>query len=575
MKRMTAAILWLAGLAACGGPPPRSSNAGAALLAPQPPSGDLAELIEQYEADRGALERTYGVPFGSRRRARMTAFYDGWEKKLEAIDFGSLSQDGRIDYVLLHNHVRQERALLSRTSRTDELAREMVPFAEGISGLEERRRAFEALDPEKAAGEVVELTKRVKEARKAADGSPDRAAAHRAAEWTRELKGALGAWHKFYSGYDPLFSWWVEKPWKEMDRELEEYSSHLREKSGEKKEGPEGLVGVPVGRDALLAELAREMIPYTPEELIAIAQREFAWCEGRMKEAARELNCGDDWAKALELVKSKHVAPGKQPELIRDLAREAIDFLDRHDLVTIPEVCREVWRMEMMPPERQRVTPYFTGGEVISVSYPTSEMSHEQKLMSMRGNNVAFAHATVHHEVIPGHHLQMFMSERHRPYRQIFRTPFLVEGWALYWEMLMWDLGFGRTAEEKVGMLFWRVHRCARIIVSLGFHLGTMKPAEMTEFLVKRVGHEPDGAAAEVRRYIGGDYGPLYQAAYMLGGLQLRALYHDLVGSGAMTPRAFHDAVLRENAIPIEMIRARLKGAQLPRDFAPQWRFAE
>jgi uncharacterized protein (DUF885 family) len=221
------------------------------------------------------------------------------------------------------------------------------------------------------------------------------------------------------------------------------------------------------------------------------------------------------------------------------------------------------------------VTPYFTGGEVISVSYPTADMPHEQKLMSMRGNNVSFAHATVHHEIIPGHHLQLYMSERHRPYRRLFRTPFLVEGWALYWEMLLWDLGFGRTAEERVGMLFWRVHRCARIIVSLGFHLGTMQPAEMVDFLVQKVGHEVDGATAEVRRYIGGDYGPLYQAAYMLGGLQIRALYKELVTSGKMTARAFHDAVLRENAIPIEMIRASLTGQELTPDFASRWRFAD
>src|SRR6185295_7518292 len=323
-----------------------------------------------------------------------------------------------------------------------------------------------------AAGRMVELSKKVKEARKAAEGVTDRPLAHRASQLCGKLRSALKEWRHFYTGYDPIFTWWVEKPWAEADKELEGFVSLLTDKAGTKKEGAEGLVGLPIGAEGLQAELAREMVPYTAEELIAVARREFAWCEERMKEAAREMGC-DSWAKALEIVKSKHVPPGKQPELIRDLAREAIEFLDKRELVTIPDVCREVWRMEMMPPERQKVTPYFTGGEVISVSYPTADMSHEQKLMSMRGNNVSFAHATVHHEVIPGHHLQLYMSERYRPYRRLFRTPFLVEGWALYWEMLLWDLGFGRTAEEKVGMLFWRVHRCARIIVSLGFHLGT------------------------------------------------------------------------------------------------------
>ena len=165
--------------------------------------------------------------------------------------------------------------------------------------------------------------------------------------------------------------------------------------------------------------------------------------------------------------------------------------------------------MQMMSAERQKVNPYFTGGEVISVSYPTEEMAHEDKLMSMRGNNVHFARATVHHELIPGHHLQLFMADRYRTHRQLFRTPFLVEGWALYWEMLLWDLGFQRSAEDRLGMLFWRSHRCARILFSLSFHLGEMSADEAIAFLVEEVGHEPRNATAEVRRSVQGGYIPL------------------------------------------------------------------
>src|SRR5438093_8820525 len=105
-------------------------------------------------------------------------------------------------------------------------------------------------------------------------------------------------------------------------------------------------------------------------------------------------------------------------------------------------------------------------------------------------------------------------------------------------------------------MLFWRMHRAARIIVSLKFHLGQMKPPEMVDFLVDRVGHERLGATSEVRRFISGGYSPLYQCGYMIGGLQLRALRQELVGTGKMTDRQFNDSVLTYNTIPIEMIRA-------------------
>src|SRR5262249_46939534 len=94
------------------------------------------------------------------------------------------------------------------------------------------------------------------------------------------------------------------------------------------------IVGTPIGREALLGELKSEMIAYSPEELIELARKELRWCEDEMKKAAREMGRGDDWRAALEHVKMLHVEPGKQPAMIRDLALEAIHYLDAHDLVT-------------------------------------------------------------------------------------------------------------------------------------------------------------------------------------------------------------------------------------------------
>ncbi len=91
--------------------------------------------------------------------------------------------------------------------------------------------------------------------------------------------------------------------------------------------------------------------------------------------------------------------------------------------------------------------------------------------------------------------------------------------------------------------------------------------------LVERVGHERANAVAEVRRSFGGDYPPLYQAAYLLGGLQIRALRRELVDTGKMTDRTFHDAILKENSIPIEMVRAGLTKQDLPRTFVANWKF--
>ena len=123
-------------------------------------------------------------------------------------------------------------------------------------------------------------------------------------------------------------------------------------------------------------------------------------------------------------------------------------------------------------------------------------------------------------------------------------------------------------------MLFWRSHRAARIIFSLKFHLGEMSPQEAVDFLVDRVGHERANATAEVRRSFDGSYSPLYQVAYMMGGLQIRALHEELVGARKMTDRAFHDAILQGGNMPIEMVRASLTKQDLSREHVPSWKFA-
>jgi uncharacterized protein (DUF885 family) len=398
--------------------------------------------------------------------------------------------------------------------------------------------------------------------------------ANRAANETDQLRAAVKDWFTFYNGYDPQFTWWTGVTYKAVDTNLESYAAQVREQIVGIKPGDKTtIVGNPIGREALISSLQYEMIPYTPEELLVLADREYAWCEGEMKRASREMGDGDDWHKALEQVKSDYVPPGKQPELIRDLALEAIAYVEKHELVTVPELAKESWWMEMMTPDRQLVNPFFTGGDRISVSYPTDGMTFEQKMMSMRGNNIHFARATVFHELIPGHELQGFMARRYREWRRPFDTSFYVEGWALHWEMLLWDKNFARNPQDRIGMLFWRMHRAARIMFSLNFHLGNWTPQQCVDFLVDKVGHERENATAEVRRSFAGDYSPLYQAGYMLGGLQIGSLHKALVDSGKMTERQFHDAVLKENAIPIEMIRADFMNEKLTRDYVPHWKF--
>lgn len=403
----------------------------------------------------------------------------------------------------------------------------------------------------------------------------DRTSAFRAAKTVDQLRDRLREWFGFYSGYDPMFTWWVAEPYRTINSELEKYSSVVRGVLvGISPQDRSAIVGDPIGREGLIADFKTEHIPYNPDEVLKIGDIEYAWCEAEMKKASRELGYGDDWRMALEHVKTLYVEPGKQTQLVHDLADEAIAYVTKHDLITVPPLATETIAMYMMSPQRQMESPFFLGGESILVSYPTSTMDHEAKLMSMRGNNIHFSRSTVFHELIPGHHLQYYMTARHRPYRQLFETCFWIEGWAFYWEMILWDDNrFPKTPENRIGMLFWRMHRCCRIEFSLKFHLGQLTPEECVDLLVHKGGHERATAEGEVRRSFGGDYVPLYQAGYMLGALQLYSLRQELVDGGQMGEKQFHDRVMQEGPMPIELLRALLKEEPLQPDQKTSWRF--
>ncbi len=553
----------------------------------------LRTLIEQYNADERSIGIFYDAAWSENAFARREKLIEDGLARLNQVNHGELGRSARVDYLLMRTKLEADRNEIQQKRRQWEEMHQILPFRDDIVALEEQRSRLEGVNAERAAATLAAFKPRIKAARQrieegkkpadqrkaeyAAGEGPIEVSpvvARRAARAVDELRGTLRQWNDYFAQYTPEFDWWVSAPYNEAQRELDQYARFLRENiAGIKGEPDDPLVGDPIGREKLVQDLATEWIDYTPEEILAIGEREFAWCEAEMKKAAAQLGF-ENWRDGLEHVKKQHVGPGEQAALTTELTREAIDFVTSRDMLTVPELANEIWRQTMLSAEGQRTLPFAAyGPQAFLIAYPTSAMAHDDKLMSMRGNNRYFMRIVAPHELIPGHHLQSFFAQRERPYRRAFSTPFLVEGWALYWEMLLWDVGYGSTPEQRIGMLFWRMHRAARIIVSMKFQLGQMQPPEMIDFLVDRVGHERLTATSEVRRFIGGDYGPLYQIAYMIGGLQFRALRKECVDSGLMTEKEFHDAILRCGAIPVELIRMELLNHKVGPEARPGWKW--
>jgi uncharacterized protein (DUF885 family) len=691
-------------------------------------SSEMRLIVNRYDLDRATLSANYAngtarggrggrgggtggagasappevVPLSPNRLARLTRFDLDWQAALGKLDGAKLSPAAKTDLEALKNAIAGNIKQLDAESLTMAQVMPAVPFASKIVPIIEARIRVDDINSEKTADTIVSVVRDMADMRERLEAGLAAGAiglrinkeiAIRAADATDNLRTMTDEWFGFYNGYDPLFTWWMGLPYKQVTTAFRDYARFLREKvavadepalmtptslpavqpsappkfssvpdlneilalpqdemrdivarfmagaGGRGRNGGGGatpdtkyfadwlaalktldfdaltrnaqvdyltmkrtadtriaragitlppgpprkadnlaLRGTPRGREGLIQDLNDSMIPYTPEELIALANREFAWCEAEMKKASRQLGYGDDWKKAVEHTKQTYVPPGGQPRMIMDLLNEAIDYLRANDLITVPAVAAESLHMTMMSPEAQLTSPFFLGGDHILVSYPTDTMEFQARMESMRGNNPGFSHATAFHEMIPGHNLVGYLGQRYQGYRANLGGggPFFGEGWPLYWELTMYELGFDKTPEQRIGALFWRMHRCARIMFSLNFHMGLWSPQESVDFLVDKVGHEHANAEAEVRRsFESPQYAnqPLYQAAYLLGGLQLRGLRKELVDGKVMTNRQFHDEIMRQGNMPIALIRLAVTKMKLTRDMDINWKF--
>ncbi|KAI5304425.1 hypothetical protein KEM56_006510 [Ascosphaera pollenicola] len=548
----------------------------------QPPIEPLDVKVQRVSEDLKELNNIYYVATSSRRASKLREYISKELDALKKFPFEESDQDTKVDYILLKGYLERQNRQIDLGIELDKQAGQILPFAGALVQLCEERALGVPMVGQDAAQKLYDTTKAINSMIDKIENEgfgKDMAAtvAYRAARSVDKYRTYMNEWFDYYASYDPLFTWWVNTPFREFKVKLDALGASIGHKlvgiqPGE-NEG-DAIVGEPIGREGLLAELKADMVAYSPEEILAIGEQEFEWCIAEMIKASQEMRCGDDWMSALEIVRNDHVDPGKQTDLVRDLAQEGTDFVEKHDLVTVPEIAKDTWMMYMMTPEQQKVNPFFLGGDCVKVSYPVSQMKHDEKMMSMRGNNIHFSRATVFHELIPGHRLQYYYNSRSRPYRQLFDTAFWVEGWSLYWEMILWDdPRWVKTPKNKIGMLFWRLHRCARIIFSISFHLGRMTAQECVDLLVNRAGHERATAEGEVRRSLAGEYSPLYQAGYMLGALQIYKLRKELVDTGLMPVKEFHNRFLRGNYMPIEMVRALLKGVPLDREYEACWRW--
>ena len=346
---------------------------------------------------------------------------------------------------------------------------------------------------------------------------------------------------------------------------------------------------------ALAAYLEEELAPQAPEsdacgpELYALRSRSFlgasidlaetyAWGQAElaritamMEETAEQIRPGATVKEAVAILDEDPRYQLEGTDALREWmqvkADEAVTNLaDVH--FDVPEPVRTI---------ECRIAPSQTGG--IYYTGPTDDFSRPGRMWwSVPEGVTDFAtwqeKTTVYHEGVPGHHLQIgqtvYRSELLNRWRRLASwTSGHGEGWALYSEWLMADLGYMDDPGDRMGLLDAQSLRAARVVIDIGVHCGFEAPAEVGggewtydkawEFLNNHVNMDEGFVRFELDRYLGW---PGQAPSYKLGErlwLELREEVREREGE-AFDLKAFHRRALDIGGVGLDTLRAAVLG---------------
>ncbi len=165
------------------------------------------------------------------------------------------------------------------------------------------------------------------------------------------------------------------------------------------------------------------------------------------------------------------------------------------------------------------------------------------------------------HEAVPGHHLQLALQQEMKdvpPFRRFGDVTAFIEGWALYAERLGLEVGFYQDPYSDFGRLTYEMWRATRLVVDTGMHALGWSRQQAIDFMAENSALSLLNITNEVDRYISW---PGQALAYKTGELKIRELrqYAEKALGSRFDRREFHDVVLENGGIPLDMLDAIVK----------------
>ncbi len=221
---------------------------------------DMVAAVTRFSTDYGTLDTYYDAEWSRARSEAFVTFDRTWLKVLDEVPFDTLDVAGRIDWLLLRARLQHDLDVQEQTRERREEMKPLVPYIDVICGLDDQLRERKFISGAQAAAALAGISEQIKKLTADVETGKLKApptVGRRAARATESLRRSLGSWYHFYDGYDPEFTWWTAEPFKRVDAALKAYESVLQEHiAGIKPGDKDTIIGDPVGRDALVHELA-------------------------------------------------------------------------------------------------------------------------------------------------------------------------------------------------------------------------------------------------------------------------------------------------------------------------------
>jgi len=210
-----------------------------------------------------------------------------WQDTLQSISFDQLSQEGKVDDILLQYTIHKQLFENEQQLQVWEAIRKLLPLTDSILLVAEKRHEGDRLNPEWTAGIFHQFADQLQRRSQHIYPAtlPDAHLSYPVLQAMQHLHAIIKGIYDFYNLYDPAFTWWMQTTYRRTDSLFTVYTDSLRVAIMRQLNAHDrsGIHGSPIGRDALVRLLHDEMIPYTPEELIDIANREYNWCLQQIK----------------------------------------------------------------------------------------------------------------------------------------------------------------------------------------------------------------------------------------------------------------------------------------------------